>query len=202
MIKKGNKLPGYYDDVVDIQLKKWIDLIHPTFKRMGFTPNMITTLSLLFGLIMSYLYYKQYYVAASFCCLLSYFFDVMDGYFARLYHMGSTFGSYYDVVSDWVTSILLFILFLLNPLLSLFIKGTILTCLTVLSVLIAYHFSCQEKYTEHTNKKHVSKGLLFLTPIQCHDFEHMKYTRYFGSGTLFLFISVVILMHPFLLSEQ
>ena len=199
MIKKGNKLPGYYDDVIDIQLKKWIDVINPTFKRMGFTPNMITTLSFLFGLITAYLYYKQYYITATICCFISYFFDVMDGYFARLYRMGSTFGSYYDVISDWIVSILLFTLFITNPLLSLFTKGFIITGLTVLSVLIAYHFACQEKYTEQTNKKHVSKGLAFLTPIQCHDFKHMKYTRYFGSGTLFLFISLVIFMHPFLI---
>jgi phosphatidylglycerophosphate synthase len=197
MIKKGNKLPVYYDDVVDIQMKKWIDKINPSFKKAGFTPNGITTLSLIFGLEMCYLYYTKFYFLASICCLLSYFFDVMDGYFARLYNMGSLFGSYYDVISDWVVGILLLILFLIHKI-STLSKTIILSIGILLNLIILYHYSCQEQYTSKTNQSYVSKGLSFVNNVQCRDYDHMKYTRFFGTGTLFVWISFIIFIHYWL----
>ena len=114
-IKTGNKLPEHYDDPVDIFYKKYIDVINPHFKEAGMTPNMITTLSLVFGLLTCYLYYKSYYVSAGLSYIVSYFFDVMDGYFARIYNMGSVFGSYYDSISDNAVVLILLILFYKNP---------------------------------------------------------------------------------------
>ena len=102
-----NKLPVKYDDPLDIFFKKYIDKLIIPCKKLGFTPNMITTISFLFGLLCCYLYYKQYYIIASICYLLFYFFDVMDGYYARIYEMYSTFGSYYDVITNIFVVILL-----------------------------------------------------------------------------------------------
>jgi phosphatidylglycerophosphate synthase len=194
MIKKGNKLPIYYDDVVDVQLKRWIDVINPLFKRVGFTPNGITTLSLVFGLGMCYLYYKRFYFISAICCLLSYFFDVMDGYFARLYNMGSLFGSYYDVISDWTVGILFLFLFLTSTI-STLSKTIIVTMSIILNLIILYHYSCQENYTKTTNPKFVSDGLSFVNKVKCRNHNHMKYTRFFGTGTLFIWISFIILLH-------
>jgi phosphatidylglycerophosphate synthase len=197
MIKKGNKLPVYYDDVVDIQMKKWIDRINPAFKRAGFTPNGITTLSLVFGLEMCYLYYNKFYLLASICCLVSYFFDVMDGYFARIYNMGSLFGSYYDVISDWIVGILLVFLFLIHGI-SIVSKTVILSIGILLNLVIFYHYSCQEQYTHKTNQAYVSKGLSFVNTVHCRNHKHMKYTRFFGTGPLFVWISFIIFIHYWL----
>jgi phosphatidylglycerophosphate synthase len=197
-IKVGNKLPDYYDDPVDIFYKKYIDIINPHFKAAGMTPNMITTISLAFGLLACYLYYKSYYISAALSYIVSYFFDVMDGYFARIYNMGSVFGSYYDSISDNVVVLLLFILFYKKTSISLPAKLTIILILAIYAVGTAYQMSCQEKYVKKTNEKHLSDGLAFLDKIKCSDFENMRYSRFFGTGVSTLVIAVIIGFHIFL----
>jgi phosphatidylglycerophosphate synthase len=200
-IKTGNKLPEHYDDPVDIFYKKYIDVINPHFKEAGMTPNMITTLSLLFGLLTCYLYYKSYYVSAGLSYIVSYFFDVMDGYFARTYDMGSVFGSYYDSISDNAVVLILLILFYKNPNLQFKYKIIIFILLAVYGIGTAYHMSCQEKYVKETNEKHVSEGLSFLDNIKCVNFENMKYTRIFGTGVTTFVMSIVIGLHRFLTNK-
>jgi phosphatidylglycerophosphate synthase len=197
-IKVGNKLPDYYDDPLDIFYKKYIDIINPHFKAAGMTPNIITTISFAFGLLACYLYYKSYYVSAALSYIVSYFFDVMDGYFARIYDMGSVFGSYYDSISDNVVVLLLFILFYKKTNISVPVKLTIILILAIYAVGTAYQMSCQEKYVKKTNEKHASEGLVFLDKIKCSDFENMRYTRFFGTGVSTLVIAILIGFHIFL----
>lgn len=200
-IKTGNKLPEHYDDPVDIFYKKYIDVINPHFKEAGMTPNRITTLSLLFGLLTCYLYYKSYYVSAGLSYIVSYFFDVMDGYFARIYDMGSVFGSYYDSISDNAVVLILLILFYKNPNLQFKYKIIIFMVLAVYGIGTVYHMSCQEKYVKETNEKHVSEGLSFLDNIKCVHFENMKYTRIFGTGVTTFVMSIIIGLHRFLTNK-
>jgi phosphatidylglycerophosphate synthase len=195
--KSGNKLPSHYDDPVDIFYKKYIDVINPYFKDAGMTPNMITTISLLFGLLTCYLYYKSHYVLAGLSYVVSYFFDVMDGHFARIYDMGSVFGSYYDSISDNAIALLLLILFYTNKNISFVSKMVIFSIVAIYGIGTAYHMSCQEKYVKKTNEKNVSVGLAFLDGIKCHNLENMKYTRFFGTGVTTLVISIIIGSHVF-----
>ena len=200
-IKVGNKLPDYYDDPVDIFYKKYIDIINPHFKKAGMTPNIITTISFGFGLLACYLYYKSYYISAGLSYLVSYFFDTMDGYFARIYDMGSVFGSYYDSISDNVVVLLLLILFYNNSKISVPMKLTIILVVAIYAFGTVYHMSCQEKYVKKTNEKHVSVGLAFLDKIKCSDFENMRYSRFFGSGVTTLVVAIIIGFHTFLIKK-
>ena len=200
-IKPGNKLPHYYDDPVDIFYKRYIDIINPHFKAANMTPNMITTISLAFGLLACYLYYKSYYVSAGLAYIASYFFDTMDGYFARIYNMGSVFGSYYDSISDNLVILLLFIIFYNKPNISWQTKLAIVFTLVMYGVGTSYHMSCQEKYVKKTNEKHVSDGLAFLDKIKCSDSEDMRYSRFFGTGMVTLIIAVIMGLHSFLIKK-
>jgi|688.fasta_scaffold516828_2 phosphatidylglycerophosphate synthase len=197
-IKPGNKLPEYYDDPIDLFYKRYIDIINPHFKDAGMTPNMITTISLAFGLLTCYLYYKSYYISAGLAYIVSYFFDTMDGYFARIYDMGSVFGSYYDSISDNAVALLLLILFYKNPNVSGQAKIAIFLILIIYGFGTAYHMSCQEKYVKQTNEKHVSEGLAFLDKIKCSDSENMRYSRFFGTGVTTLVMAFIISSHVFL----
>ena len=200
-IKTGNKLPHYYDDPVDLFYKRYIDIINPHFKAAGMTPNMITSISLAFGLLACYLYYKSYYIFAALAYIVSYFFDTMDGYFARMYDMGSVFGSYYDSISDNAVALLLLFLFYKNPNISGRVKLAIILVLVIFAFGTAYHMSCQEKYVKKTNEKHVSEGLAFLDKIQCSDSENMRYSRFFGSGVTALVMALTIGSHVFLIKK-
>jgi phosphatidylglycerophosphate synthase len=195
----GNKLPSEYDDPIDLYFKKLIDVINPYFKKWGFTPNMITTLSFILGLLSCYLYYKQKYILSSFLLILSYFFDVMDGYFARIYDMKSKFGSYYDSVSDMFVGIIMVYLWITNKNIVevkyINIKYFIIIGF-LLHLLSIFHLSCQEKYTKEYNNQYLSEGLEIIKFIPC-KIEFMKYTRYFGTGLLYIFCSLCIFSHIF-----
>lgn len=197
----GNKLPYYYDDPFDIFLKKICDILNPYFLKIGFTPNIITTISFLFGLLTCFLYYKNLYILASISFLISYYFDVMDGYFARIYDMRSKFGSYYDITTDFIVFITLFYLFVINKKINKFkyinIKILFLIILFIIIIIQGYHISCQEKYTENTNKINVSEGLSLVKIYQCNNINMMKYTRYFGTGISALLLAFLIFLHIF-----
>jgi len=172
--------------------------LNPYFKKAGMTPNMITSLSFFFGLLTCYFYYKSYYVLAGLSYIVSYFFDTMDGYFARIYGMGSVFGSYYDSISDnFIVLIILYLFYNKNGYIKPWIKPAIFCILLFFAIGCIYQMSCQEKYTEKTNEEHVSDGLAFLNNVKCKNFEHMKYTRYFGPGICTLIVSIIIIGHVF-----
>jgi phosphatidylglycerophosphate synthase len=122
----------------------------------------------------------------------------MDGYFARIYDMGSVFGSYYDSISDNAVALLLLILFYKNPNVSGQAKIAIFLILIIYGFGTAYHMSCQEKYVKQTNEKHVSEGLAFLDKIKCSDSENMRYSRFFGTGVTTLVMAFIISSHVFL----
>jgi phosphatidylglycerophosphate synthase len=201
MDSDGNKLPEYYDDPIDIFYKKYIDVLNPHFKDAGMTPNMITTLSFLFGILTCYLYYNSYYVFAGLSYIVSYFFDVMDGYFARKYNMGSVFGSYYDVISDWLITITLSIMFFNNNKIKINTKLIVFILIALITSVCIYHVSCQEKYIKSKNKKVINVPDAFVYN-KCYNFENMKYTRFIGTGMTALIFAITIGLHVFFATDK
>jgi phosphatidylglycerophosphate synthase len=124
----------------------------------------------------------------------------MDGYYARLYNMRSTFGSYYDSISDNLVVLILFYLFIFNKNFiktKINIKILIIILISLFVIVDMYHMSCQEKYTKVTNEKNKSEGLSFLDSIKCNNYDDMKYTRYFGTGVLNILFTLIIISHIF-----
>lgn len=86
-------------------------LIYP-FKDSRLSPNHLTSLRLLIGIAACVCLSMGTYVWANvgaFCFALSNFLDHTDGELARLTGKMSKFGHYYDLASDAVVNILLFI---------------------------------------------------------------------------------------------
>ena len=82
-------------------------------KKYGFTPNILTTISLIFCGISALLLINRNYLLAAFMYLISYYFDCMDGHFARKYNMVTKFGDYYDHFAD-ITKVILILYVLYN----------------------------------------------------------------------------------------
>jgi phosphatidylglycerophosphate synthase len=203
-IPKGRKLPEYYDDPVDLLYLSYSEKLNPYFKQLGFTPNGITTLSFIFGLITVWLYYKQQYILAGLSYIVSYFFDVMDGNFARTYKMTSQFGSLYDSVSDVTVVILLAYLFITNKHFGkngLYIKMIMTLLLIGLLMIFGYHYSCQDKYYEEHRNNSDDKTTTNMPLPKCFDHNHMYYTRYFGTGMCATFMGLIIMSHVFLCNK-
>jgi len=87
----------------------FIDMAESTnsfYRSLRFTPNMLTTISLMLAILAVYLFFYDYRVLAAIIFLISYYFDCADGSFARKYNMVTDFGDIYDHVADIIKIIL------------------------------------------------------------------------------------------------
>jgi phosphatidylglycerophosphate synthase len=91
------------------------DYMCPYAKKYGFTPNILTTVSLIFCGIAALLLLNSFYYLAAFMYLISYYFDCMDGHFARKYKMVTKFGDYYDHFADTIKVILILYILYKSP---------------------------------------------------------------------------------------
>lgn len=153
------------------------------FKPLGFTPNILTTISLICGLVSSFLFYKQKYVLAAIIFLVAYFFDCADGNLARHFNMVTVFGDYYDHIGDLIKSTVLFLVILYHPI-DMKTKVVFFGILGLLLFAMTVHLGCQEKvYNPDGNDS------LSYTKHFCARKENIKVTRYVGVGTTMLYIT-------------
>ena len=186
------KIERKYENPIDNVLLDIIEAVSPTFYKLGFNANGITTLSLIFGLLSIFFLYKGSIYLFMISYLISYFFDCMDGYFARRYKCVSKFGDYYDHIKDACVFIGIIIVVFLKyrcSHITIFVSSILL----VLGFfLMNMHLGCQEKIYSKT-KCDESPSLDKLKNICPGDPENsIKYLRYFGTGTYNLFFIIVI----------
>ncbi len=67
-------------------------------------PNLFTSFNFICGCLGAYLAFKNLFEAAFFMVFLGAFFDLFDGFFARLLKAESQFGMQFDSMADLVTS--------------------------------------------------------------------------------------------------
>jgi phosphatidylglycerophosphate synthase len=193
-----NKLEDNLDNPIDIAIYNNIDIFMEFYKKLGFTPNMLTTLALFFGILASYFLYNNYFILAALSWFISYYYDCFDGKFARKYKMISKFGDYYDHASDIIkTILLLYVLYLKIKPKYTKNKGIIIFIIIIfiiLNILTFAHFGCQEKILKE-NKNQFESDTLKITEnfIFTDCYEQMKISKYFSCGTNIIFIIIVIL---------
>ena len=66
-------------------------------------PNLFTSLNFLCGCFASYLAFKNLFEAAFLLVLLGAFFDLFDGFFARIFKVENDFGVQFDSMADLIT---------------------------------------------------------------------------------------------------
>lgn len=77
--------------------------------KLGFTPNILTTFCLLFGLLAAAFIYAGKPAEAILFLVLSGLMDFLDGSVARTCHLESKFGGLYDSTVDKTTEIAIYI---------------------------------------------------------------------------------------------
>jgi phosphatidylglycerophosphate synthase len=191
------KIPNNIENPIDNILLNMCEDVSPTFYNNGYTPNMITTLSNISTIIVVLLLLNANYIWAAIFYLIAYFFDCLDGHYARKYNMVTVFGDYYDHISDSLKIIaVLSTMYYINS--KKFM--TVLPILIIFFVLAIIHFGCQELYYNSTE----SESLEFtkkLCPVQTHNEKEienkMHFTKYFGMGTLQFIILLCIIYYKF-----
>ena len=155
---------------------------------------MVTTLSLLAGIMCIMKFINQKYMAAAVWWMVQYFFDCLDGHMARKYDQVTVFGDYYDHVKDWLIGGVFMIL-----LLGKYIKSRDYWAICLLIVLLLMgnlHIGCQELYRQYTH--HGESPMLHNLKYLCPGYPEktMKWSSYFGWGTINLYIAFLICYVP------
>ena len=177
------KLPVKYENPID----NFLYLFVPSQSKYMecLTPNHITTVSLIFGLLSIYCLYKNKYVYSAIAFFISYFYDCVDGFHARRLNMETTFGDWYDHTTDIVVSVILtiMILFKIKK-----YKRTFVISLIVLSIGLCLHMGCQQKFYGGSENESLN-----MLPTVCKNKRSIHLTKIFGSGTIVLFYVIAIL---------
>lgn len=194
---ENRKIPQEIENPVDNVLIKISEFLSPYFKKINFTANGITTLSLISGLFSFCLYVNKSYTASAILFLLQYFFDCMDGYYARRYKITSQFGDYYDHLKDLLI-ILLFGYAILSKYLQLNTAEKYLPFIIIIFLLISeIHLGCQEIYYNKDSKETADmlKMARYFCPYEDKKdlYNFMTISRFAGTGTLTLFTVFLIL---------
>jgi len=183
-----SKIPWYYDSPVDNILNIISDSIDPLFKITGHTPNMITTYSLICAIIGIYKLNENKVNTSIIFIILSYFFDVMDGRFARKYDMITKIGDYYDHITD----ILLYIGIIFIIIKNYKIKVVHISIFIISLSLMTVHFGCQQNMIDDEYKQE-NEFLDTFKPM-CPNNGMIKYTKIFGNGT-FVLINILLIKY-------
>ena len=179
---EDKRLKNY--DIVDKSIHKFITYpILPTLIQLNLTPNFITTISLICGIISFVLISYDNYICGSVFFMLRYIADCIDGAVARLTKQSSEFGDIYDHCVDYFTFILFYI--------SCYTKNFSNIFMIILHIFL---FSSIIHYALIYRK--TKKGIIYtLTKWIPIDETTFKWTKYFSTGMLTLFCSVGIFLH-------
>ena len=179
------KISSEKENPIDDLLIGFCDRVAPFFHATGNTPNMITTYSLISGLFALYsaLNGKRYsYVIFM---TMSYFLDCLDGHMARKYNQITKFGDVYDHVKDnIIVALTLFFLFRRTNQRHHLIFGAVISAGLFM---MAVHMGCQQ----HHYGGNGDETLDALKSL-CKDPTHIKYTRFFGSGTFNIGLIILV----------
>jgi phosphatidylglycerophosphate synthase len=184
MTSSSRKLPRELECPIDNVLLDVVECLNPYFYRLGWTPNGITTLSALFGIWASILIWYNWYILASVAYFIGYFFDSMDGNFARQYHLTSKFGDMYDHIKDLVVSFSVMII--------LIIKHGFNPFHILLTVVFSVMFVFNNLYLGQQDAYFDGQRSPFLQMFTIKSTFGLHFLRYFGCGTLNLYVSLVI----------
>jgi phosphatidylglycerophosphate synthase len=189
---QGRKIPGHYEHPIDDVLIHFVEhALNPTFYSMGFTPNLLTTISLALGIFAAVaVWYNKYFIGAT-LFIISYVFDCADGNFARRYGMVTEFGDWYDHVSDVLKVLLLMCAIWFKKEITISTKIIFVIMVVILTFLCMVHMGCQEKLYDKEKRNSLSalENLCWGSPSQT-----ILITRYFGCANLIFGIAFFVLV--------
>lgn len=193
--ESGRKIEAQLENPIDNALIAVSDKLSPIFKKLNFTPNGITTLSAITGLGALYFLYQKDTTQFTIYFLISYFFDVMDGYYARKYDMitdeGDRFDHYKDMLFMAIGAYILYSQYNITnfPILIVVIIG--------LYFLSLIYLGCQEVITTKDKQsetlRFTKEGVSALSMNKNTCEQRMKILRWFGSGSMILVIILSVL---------
>lgn len=174
------KVDKNYDNPIDNMLVHIGDNLLPFFKSTGHTPNMLTTYSLIFGIMSVYFLYKDDLFKFAICFIVAYTFDCWDGYMARTYNMTSEFGDLYDHISDITVGLSL--AYVAYNKYKNKLSLSLVIVISIMTYLMQKHVGCYQKFYIENNENKEKETIDFVAEL-CPNKDDIMWTRYFGPGT-------------------
>jgi phosphatidylglycerophosphate synthase len=188
--RAGNKLSDEHENPVDILFLRLGDCIRPALRSTGHTPNVITTYSFVCGLASVYALYRGRVPAFAVLFLLSYFFDCVDGQYARAYGMTTEWGDWYDHATDVVVLALLAVVVTVRYRAALTPAYGVAAAAVVALMLV--NFGCQQRAYAGQRPPETLDAVRGLCPSD----GMLPWTRFFGSGTAVVaFVLFIVHLH-------
>lgn len=189
-----NKLLEHHECPIDSFIFKIVDKHLHIFYELGMTPNTLTSISILFGLLAAYQIIQNRLWLAGIFWIIAYYFDCADGKFARKYNMVSKFGDLYDHLGDLLKVIAVTAALFYSNKKGITSKQLLFIIIIILlGILQAIHMGYQESIY---NKKDESPYLNVVRKLFVNEENADKiicYTRHFGCGTWYIFFTILIL---------
>ena len=188
-----NKVADHSASLFDLFICKFIDTHLHIYHEMGIIPNMVTTLNLLFGILAAYEILQGNFIIAVFCWLMAYYFDCVDGKLARKYDMVTTFGDYYDHVSDIIKNVAVVYALIKSNKKSTSIKqAAYLGIAFLLLILMCIHMGYQETIYDKKEESGILNICAILVSLDPNPQRTIQWTKYFGCGTFYICTALII----------
>lgn len=181
-----DKIPTSQECPIDNILRVIDDELQPFYYKAHFTPNILTSLSILSAAYSLWSFTQGNKTIAGIMWMVAYYFDVADGRFARKYNQVTMFGDYFDHVGDVFK-------FIAYVYLVLYRSGNrnMTAAVFIAHVFSTIQIGCQEQLYG----KPEQSGTLAFTQYLCPSPENMiPYTRWLGCGTAHVVDMLVMIM--------
>lgn len=200
-LENGRKIKKSFTNQFDNYLIHISDNLSPYFKRIGYTPNGITTISLILGLASLYHLYHHQPVEFGIYFILAYLFDCMDGHYARKYDMITEGGDKYDHYKDFALIIaVIYVIFTRYEILD---HPIVLIVLITFGILGTISTGCIERHSSKNHQSDTLKLIDAITPSKETCVKHREIFRFFGTGTLvIIFVIAVYYMNVVTSSDE
>jgi phosphatidylglycerophosphate synthase len=191
MNKNGRKIDNHMENPIDDAILYLTDdiciYLNENYGSIV-TPNILTTIGLMLGVLCVYFLLEKMYLLAFVFFWLTYLFDCIDGHYARKYDMITEFGDYYDHIRD------IFIIFNIILVITIQLEDNYLRIIFLVMFAIQFffmllHMGCQENNYQIQNE---SPSLNMFKAL-CFENNLIQYTKFMGCGTAMLFLSLSIL---------
>jgi hypothetical protein len=205
----GRKIPPEFENIIDDTLLNICDKMVDFCKKYQITPNFITIFRTILGFFTLYYFnFSEDWIFPIFGTTFFYLFDCLDGHLARSTNQVSVIGDYLDHYSDISFYIVLICIMMYKPYDN---KLAVLIIILTFTYLSFIHLGLQQKVYKKIRKEirqenienkedykivildEIDEELLdSLNSIHCFKEENILWTKYFGTGTLYLVLIIAI----------
>lgn len=182
---------GYVDTLVTNAILPTL----PAWRTLRFTPNGLTTLGLVSSIACVYFLYQRQLGATLGCLAARWYFDYADGLTARKYNETSSFGDYYDHITDAVFTVGIAMVLVCGKYPSGsgkwcidHLKPILLGVLAVFFALFMVQMGCIETHYHAEGEKETSiSRLRHMCPE-----EMERVIKCFDNGTLYIVVAIIL----------